>query len=322
MQTRFRTLKSRFGADFWIANSVYAAILVLIIVLSVMYPKFRSTRNIINLFSQSSTLLIVSMGMALCIITKGIDMSVGGIVFLSAAVMQVMGKAGYSPILMALGGVLAGTAMGALNGIIAATLKLYPLLSTLAIMNAARGLGMLVTGGGAALMPADWGKIAQLKIARIPVHVFVAIGIAVAIQVFLNKTRFGRHIYAVGDSEKTANEKGLSVKGVKFFVYTASGCLCGIAAIVSSSQVMGAPSTLGTGIDFYAIIAAVLGGCSLFGGKGTVFPGVMVGALIMSVISNALVITGASPNMYPIVYALVIFLVVLLDAIKVIKMRR
>jgi ribose/xylose/arabinose/galactoside ABC-type transport system permease subunit len=183
-------------------------------------------------------------------------------------------------------------------------------------MNAARGLGLMITKGGAAMMPPEWGKITQTKIFEIPIMIIVAILIGIIVQVFLAQTSLGRHIFAVGDNEKTAHEKGLSQKRVKIFVYTMSGMLCGIAAILSTSQVMSAPATMGNGQDFYCIIASVLGGCSLFGGKGSIVPGVLIGALIMSVISNSLVIMGAPPNLYSIVYALVIFIVVLLDAIK------
>lgn len=305
-----------FNKNFFLTNSLYIAIIVFIVFLSIMSNKFLTAKNIISIFNQSSILLIISIGMALCIITKGIDMSVGGLLFLAGAIMFWCGKQGFPPVVMIVLGVGAVTGLGMVNGIVAAKFKIYPLLSTLATMNVARGLGMMITKGGSAQMPSGWGDIAQQKIGDIPMTIIVAIGIGVVVQIFLSNTGFGRHIFAVGDNEKTAHEKGLNISKVKIFVYTMSGFLCGIAAIISTSQVRAAPATMGVGQDFYCIIAAVLGGCSLFGGKGSVMPGVLIGALIMSIISNSLVVLGAPPNMYSVVYALVIFVVVLLDAIK------
>ena len=311
-----------FSKDFLLSNLLYIGIIIFIIILAVIVPKFLTPKNIINIFTQSSVLLLMSTGMALCIITKGIDMSVGGLLFFAAAMIYLFHSMGLPPALAAILGVACVTGLGAVNGLVAAKFKIYPMLSTLAMMNVVRGIGMMITGAGSAHMPLEWGKIAQLKLGEIPVHLILSIGIAVVIQIMLTSTQFGRHIYAVGDNQKTAHEKGINIKRVKIFAYTMSGCLCGIAAIISTSQVMSAPASLGLGQDFYCIIAAVLGGCSLFGGRGTIMPGVLIGTLIMSVISNALVLLGAPPNMYSVVYALVIFVVVLLDAAKALRIKK
>lgn len=302
--------------EFWLSNVFYIVAILFIIVFSIVNPKFLVWKNIVNILLQSSTLIILSIGMTICLITKGIDMSVGSTLFVCAATMQTLNKVydiGIVPMMLI--SILVGIIAGFINGTIVATLKIYPLLPTLATMYAYRGIGLLICGGGSSTMPMMWAKINSVKIfGGIPLHVLVAILLAVLMQIFLSSTATGRHIYAVGDSEKTSKEKGISIFKIKVIAYTLSGLMCGIAAIISSAQSMSVPISLGEGQEFNAIIASVLGGASLFGGRGTTVPGVIIGALILSIISNILVILGASAYLYTVVYALVIFIVILLDS--------
>lgn len=303
--------------EFLLNYGIYLAVILFVIVMAFVSDNFLKTRNIINIFTQSSVLMILCIGMSLTMLTKGIDMSVGAVMFLSAAVMWHVNRTyDLSLPAMCAVGILVGLCVGVINGIIAAKLNVYPLLTTLATMYACRGLGLSITGSGAALMPMAWGDLITVKVLGIPVHSIAAIALAVLVQIFLKLTPFGRKIFAVGDSQKTAYEKGIPVTWVKIFVYAMSGLMCGIASIISSSQTMGATASMGDGIEFMAMIAAVMGGTSMAGGKGSVFPGCLIGAIIMSTISNSLVLLKAPPNAYSVVYALVIFVVVLLDTIR------
>jgi ribose transport system permease protein len=303
--------------EFLLNYGIYVAVCIFVIIMSIVSDKFLTTRNIVNIFTQSSVLMIVCIGMSLTMLTKGIDMSVGAVMFLSAAVMWFANKTwDISLPMMCVLGLLVGTSVGVINGVIAAKLNVYPLLTTLATMYACRGLGLSITGSGAALMPMAWGDLISAKVLGIPVHSIAAVLLAVLVQIFLKMTPFGRKIFAVGDSQKTAHEKGIPVTGVKIFVYAMSGLMCGIASIISSSQTMGATASMGDGTEFMAMIAAVMGGTSMAGGKGSVFPGCLIGAVIMSTVSNSLVLLKAPPNAYSVVYAAVIFVVVLLDTIR------
>jgi len=309
--------KGFFSREFLLSNIIYIAALAFILTMSLVNDRFLTGRNIINLFTQSTVLMALSIGMALAMITRGIDMSLGSLLFLCAAVMQFCGKKlGWTSPAMCAAGLLTGTLVGVLNGVIAAKLQVYPLLTTLATMYACRGLGLLITGGGTGLMPMSWGKLTSFKLMGIPSQVFIVLLIAILFQIFLTSTSFGRRIYAVGDSEKTARDKGINITAIKVFVYAAAGLMAGVAGIVSSSQVVSVPANLGANQETMAIIAAVLGGTSLFGGKGSTFPCALIGALIMSCISNSLVLLGAAPNFYSVVYACVIFFVVLMDTIR------
>lgn len=302
---------------FLLSNVIYIVMILFVITMSLVSDSFLTSKNIVNLFKQSTVLMALSTGMAMTMITQGIDMSMGSVLFLSAAVMQFCGKKlGWTAPAMCAAGLFVGTFIGSLNGLIAAKLQVYPLLTTLAMMYACRGVGLMITGGGTGMMPMSWGSLTTFKILGIPAQVYIVILISILFQVFLKTTSFGRRIFAVGDSEKTAREKGINISAVKIFVYAVSGFMAAVAGIVSSSQVVSVPANLGNNQETMAIIAAVLGGTSLFGGKGSTFPCALIGALIMSCISNALVLVGAAPNAYNVVYACVIFFVVLVDTIK------
>ena len=308
--------KSCFDMSFWLSNLAYIVSAVFVVIFGITHPVFLSAKNIISLFTQTSILLLVSCGMSLAMITKGMDRSVGSIMLISAAVMWKMFDLGMGIVVICLSGIIVGALVGIFNGFLAAYIPIYPLLTTLTTMYIARGIGLSIIGGGPRSMPQEWSFISQTKIFTIPLHVFISITIAALLQFFLSNTGFGRYIYAVGDNEKTATEKGINVVKVKIVVYMLGGLLCALGSFISTSQVMAATPTIGTYMESHAVIAAVLGGVSLAGGKGNLFPGVVVGSLIMSIISNALVIVGAPANMYNVIYGLVIFIVILLDVVR------
>ncbi|MCL2699833.1 MAG: ABC transporter permease, partial [Defluviitaleaceae bacterium] len=223
------------------------------------------------------------------------------------------------PQMMAVGLVI-GVAAGLLNGFIVSSLNVYPLLPTLATMFAFRGVALVIGRGTGRNMPMFWNRIISARWGPLPIHVFVAFGLAIGVQLLLNNTKTGRHIYALGDSEKTSHEKGINARRIKILVYAVSGLMCAVASIIFTAQTMGLPPSSAVGIEFKCVTAAVLGGVSLFGGKGTVAPGVIIGSLLMSIISNVLVIMNASVYMYTIVYAVVILFVVLLETLKIRKL--
>ena len=306
------------SSTFWFSNLFYILAVIFIFVFGILNPKFLNQKNIANIFAQSSILIILGIGMSLALITKGMDMSVGAILFLCAAIIQVLNKkCGIGMAEMILISLAVGTVAGLINGLIVSALNVYPLLPTLATMFIYRGLALIVGGGGSATMPMFWSKIIGIKVGPVPLHVLIAIGLALLVQLMLKYTKTGRFIFALGDSEKTAIQKGINEKRIKILVYTISGLMCGVAAIIFSAQSMSVPPSAGDGIEFKCVIAATLGGVSMFGGKGTVVPGIIVGALILSVISNVLVLCNASAYIYTVVYALVILFVVLLETMKI-----
>jgi len=212
--------------------------------------------------------------------------------------------------------IVTGTIVGIINGFIAAALKIYPLLITLATMFIFRGFGVAIIGNRAVLMPPFWQDVLSGRIWVFRTSFILAVALAVVAQLVLKYTKFGKHVYAIGDCEKTAKEKGISVRAIKVAVYGISGFTCGIAAILWSNQVMAVTTTLARGVEFNIVMAAVLGGVSLFGAKGSTFPGAIVGALIISVITNVMALMQINVYLFTIVNGLFIFLVVILDTIK------
>ena len=304
--------------EFWLSNIVYIVIGLMFIVFAMINPMFISKNNIISLFTQSCTMIIIGIGVSMCMLTRGIDLSVGSTMYISAVGMYVVMDAFENmPIgIVVLIGLAIGLGIGLINGLIVNVLKVYPLLPTLATMYAFRGIGLSIAGASVSQMPMRWSGLVSANWMGIPIYVFVAILFAIMAQIFLNKTKLGRHIYATGDNEQMAIEKGVNVFRVKLFVYMMSGMMAALAAVLSSAMTMQASYTLGEGAEFKVITAAVLGGVSLSGGRGTVAPGIIVGSLILTFISNILVLMKANPYSYNMVYALVMFAVVVLNTVK------
>lgn len=291
-------------------------VLAFVIFLSVSSGKFLTGANIMNILVQASPLLIVAIGMTFTIMTRGIDMSVGSVVFLSACVGSFLLSSGVGVVWACVGILAVGVLAGLVNGYVIAAFNVYPLLTTLAMLYAARGLGLNTIDGSLKILPPEIRFIASGNILSVPIPIIIALLVLIISHIVLLKTPFGRQVYAVGNDEKVAKEVGIPVFKIKVMVYAISGLLAGVAALVWVSQLMAVSPGMGKDLEFMAIICAVLGGVSLFGGEGKVFPGVFLGTLMVIILSNGLVVIGASPYIYPIVQGGVIFLAVLADTLK------
>ncbi len=303
---------------FWLNNGVYIACVIAFIIFACINPLLVSKNNILNILASASTFIVLGTGVSFAILTQGTDLSLGSIMYAAAAVMFFFFKQNKNmpiPSVMLIG-MAVGILVGALNGFVIATLNVYAFLPTLATQVAFRGIGLTVAGASISNMPMKWAKIVSTRWFGIPTYIIISFLIAVLAQLFLDNTKLGRHIYAVGDNEKMARAKGINVYWVKVFVYSFSGFMAALGGILSCAKTMTASYVIGEGYEFKAITAAVLGGVSLSGGRGTVFPGVVIGAIIISLISNLLVLLNANTYIYDIVYGLVIFVVVLIDTMK------
>ena len=310
-----KQLKNKVNASFILKNMVYFMLIIVAVVLSLTVDVFFTVKNLLNILVAASPIYLLCMGMSLAMMTKGIDMSIGSIIYASASVAYFVFQRGGNMFIALLGLFAMGTLLGFVNGLLAGKIPVYPMLTTLATMYIFRGLGRMISGGATAVMPDVWGSIANISVLGIPFPIILALGMGLIMQFILTNTKFGRFVLAIGDNERTAVEKGVNIFKIKVAVYTIVGFCCAMAAMILTSQIMSAPSTLGTGKDFEVIIAAVLGGISLVGGKGNIFPGALVGSIIYAGISNALVLTGADPYSYTLVYAIVIFAFILVDTL-------
>ena len=291
-------------------------------VFSALSPEFLEARNLVNVLVQSASLGIVATGMAFVLLTAGIDLSVGSAMFVSAALAGKLVVAGWG-----LGAAFAvvlgvGLAWGLGNAVVVTRLGVKPFVVTLATLYMGRGFGLWLTQTRALNLPDSLLLVGSVRAAGIPLPVLVLAAVLVAAHVVLERTAFGRHLYAVGADPEIARRAGVPVRRTLLGAYAAAGVLAALGGAVAVAQLGAVSPTFGREREFAAIAAAVLGGVSLFGGKGRVLPGVLLGTLLLQTVENGLVIVNADPYLYPMVLASVIFVAVLLDSLQARARRR
>ena len=290
--------------------------IVLVIILMILSPNaFAKPRNLINVVKQASINGVLACGMMFVIIAGGIDLSAGSVVALSGVVAaylaQMQGLPIFVPILGALG---TGALIGLVNGFGAAYAELPPFIITLATMSIVRGAALILSGGSPVFgLQEQFEGIAGISIANvIPILVLYFLLIAVFSGFILNKTVFGRHVYAIGGNSITAKVSGINVKSMLLRVYIICGVFSGIAGLLIASRTMQGSPTVGVGYEMDAIAAVVIGGVSMSGGSGKWY-GTIIGALLLALISNGLDILGVSSNFQQIIKGIIIAVAVYLD---------
>jgi len=280
---------------------IFLAFLLLAIVLSLSNEYFLTAGNISNVLLQTSINGILAIGMTFVILTRGIDLSVGSVVALtgivSASFATTSATAGivgapYTPWLAYPVGILVGIACGNLVGVIVSRFSVPSFVATLGMLSAARGMTLIYGGGKPvpALTP-DFRWIGTGDVFGIPMPVVLFAMVFMASWWILNRTRFGRYIYAVGGNPHAANTSGINVTRLRFAVYVISGGLAGLAGIVLTARTGSALPQAGIAYELDAIAAVVIGGTSLAGGVGRI-TGTLIGALIIGVMNNGLDLMG------------------------------
>ena len=295
---------------------IFVVFIVLVIILMILSPNaFAKPRNLINVVKQASINGVLACGMMFVIIAGGIDLSAGSVVALSGVVAaylaQMQGLPIFVPILGALG---TGALIGLVNGFGAAYAELPPFIITLATMSIVRGAALILSGGSPVFgLQEQFEGIAGISIANvIPILVLYFLLIAVFSGFILNKTVFGRHVYAIGGNSITAKVSGINVKSMLLRVYIICGVFSGIAGLLIASRTMQGSPTVGVGYEMDAIAAVVIGGVSMSGGSGKWY-GTIIGALLLALISNGLDILGVSSNFQQIIKEIIIAVAVYLD---------
>lgn len=292
-------------------------LLLLCVVVSILTPKFLNWNNIMNIARQTTINGIIAIGMACVILTGGIDLSVGSVLAFSTMVAGLLVNAGCPGWIAGIFGVLLGGAIGTVNGTLISTMNLPPFIVTLASMSVFRGFTMLASGGMPVGMKNSISFFGAGYVLGIPFPVIVLAIIAVVMLFILNKTRFGRHVYALGGNELTARLCGIKVNKTKILVYAISGMLAAISGLIIAARLNSAQPDAGTSYEMDAIAAAVIGGCSMSqGGVGTI-GGVVVGAFIIGVLNNALNLLNVSPFWQTAVKGFVILAAIIIDRMTV-----
>ncbi len=285
-------------------------------VFSLLSPRFLSAGNLLNILIQSASTAIVATGMTFVLLTAGIDLSVGSIMFVSAAVAGKMVLSGQPLWLACLTIVLTGLLFGAFNALCITRLKIIPFIVTLATLYFGRGLGLWLTETRAMNLPESVLRIGSSRVAGIPFPALILLIVVLVAHLTLTRTSFGRQIYALGNDKDAARKAGISTERLTFAVYLISGLCAAIGGLVSIAQLGAVSPSFGNQREFAAIAAAALGGTSLFGGRGAVLPGTLLGALLIQTIENGLVITNTDPYLYPMVMSFIIFVAVLIDSLR------
>ncbi|MFO1442425.1 ribose ABC transporter permease [Bacillus sp. Bva_UNVM-123] len=294
-------------------------LIILTVILAIISPSFLKLDNIFNVLRQVSINALIAFGMTFIILTGGIDLSVGSMLALSSALTAGLLASGMDPILAILLGLLAGTAMGALNGFIITKGKVAPFIATLATMTIFRGLTLVYTDGRPITGLAKESTLVEMMgrgyVGWIPVPVIWMLASYFILYFILKKTTFGRKVYAIGGNEEASILSGIRADRIKLLVYSLTGTLSALAGIILASRLNSAQPTAGTAYELDAIAAVVLGGTSLSGGRGWIF-GTLVGALIIGVLNNGMNLMNVSSFYQQVVKGGVILLAVLLDRRK------
>lgn len=291
------------------------ALIILIIGISIISPEFRSIKNFLSLLRQSSINGLIAFGMTAVILTGGIDLSVGSVLAICASLCAGMIVAGIPVPLSMLLALLIGTALGFISGFLITKGRLQPFIATLITMTVYRGATMIYTNGRPI---SNLGKspllkfIGKGKIFEIPFPIIILIVVFLIFFFFLNRTTFGRAVYATGSNAKCAKLSGININRTKIYTYCISGLMSALAGLILLSRLGSAQPTLGSGYELDAIAAVALGGTSMSGGRGKIY-GTLIGVLIIAVLNNGLNIMGVNSYYQDVVKGLVILVAVLSD---------
>ena len=268
------------------------ALLALIVLFAFINPRFATISNLINVLTQASTYIIVAIGMTFVITKGGIDLSVGAAMALSTCVTFSLLDGGLHYILALAVLFAISVVLGAVNGLIVTYLAVPALIATLGTMVTFRGIALLHSAGELYFgLPPQLVWLGQGTLAGIPVPIFVAALFILFAHWLFNLTTFGVHVRAVGGNTEAARLAGIRVNRVTIAVYCFMGFAVGLGGLLWMARIDGTQATLGTGMEIHVIAATIIGGTSLFGGRGTLY-GTILGGLLLTMLNNALVIAG------------------------------
>jgi rhamnose transport system permease protein len=292
-------------------------ILILVFAVTLRSPGFLTVNNFRDILLNISILVIVALAQTMVILTKSIDLSVGSAVGLTAMMVSFMIKQypEFPPAAAVLLGMGLGSVLGMFNGLIIAYGRVPPIIATLGTLSVYRGMVFMYSGGtwiNAFEMSRPFKLLSKGTPLGLPNLVIIAIVVAVIVFYFLNYTRTGRDLYAVGSNPDAAQFAGIRKQRIIFLVYVLSGIACGLAGVLWASRFESAQTNTALGFELQTVAASIVGGVSISGGVGTV-PGVLLGALLLGIIQNSLTLIRISPFWQLAVQGLLILVAVVTD---------
>ena len=301
--------------------AVFIVLLALMVFFSIASPQFMQAKNFFNITKQIATVGICSVGFCFVLITGGIDLSVGYQISLDIVVTAaLMNSFGVPWAAACIVGMVLGTAIGLINGLIITKTHVAPLIVTLSMMTILKGISYLITGGLAIFKFDDsFVKLGQGTIAGIvPISLIFLVVIIIVGVFILNKTVYGRYFYAIGNNVEAAKLSGVNVKRIELMAYGLCGFFTSIGAILLLARLNSAQSSTGDGYEFNCLTACVVGGVSTNGGKGTVL-GAIIGCMIVGVLENGLAIMNINEYIQEIIKGLVLLGAVIYDTMSLMK---
>lgn len=294
-------------------------IVALSVLVQILNPSFLSLENLADMAKNTAILSILSVGMMLVIITRGIDLSIGATLALSgmvAASTVATWKDTHPLVAIALG-IAIGLACGSIVGVLVARGKVLPIIASLGLMNIFRGITFLVSDGkwvSANQMPASFKGIALSSFLGINALIWIALVIYLLAWWFLTWNRMGRQIYAVGSNPESARVSGINIERTLYWVYTLMGGLSGLAGVLWVSKFASAQGDTAMGFELSVIAACVLGGVSIAGGSGKI-SGILMGTLLLGILNNAMPLVNVSPFWQTFIQGSIILIAVMINAL-------
>ncbi len=297
-------------------------VLLMVLIGAITQPGvFLTWRNLSNLPGQNAANAVLAIGMFVVILTAGIDLSVGSVLALAMMTTAVLARDGFPPALLVPLPILIGMGVGLVNGFGLTKMRLpHPFIVTLGTLNIARGLANLVSGGvpvsGLPEVVRFWGAgNIPLGDVQIPVSLLVVAALYVGFFVFLQYTRTGRHIYAIGGNPQAARVSGINVDRTLMLAYVLCGAMAGLAGLLVAGRTNSGFPNAGIGAELDAISAVIIGGASFFGGRGTVL-GVLAGVLVIGLLRNILNLNNVQVFWQQVLIGVVIIFAVFLDVLR------
>lgn len=298
-------------------GGLLVALGVLFAFLSFSAENFLTTGNLLDILRTAAFTGIIAFGMTLVIVAAEIDISVGSAIGFASALVGVMAvDEGWPLGLAVLFVVVAGTAIGAAAGAIRARFGVPSFIVTLALFSALRGLALLITDAIPVSIESasfsTWGSGDWLGI---PIPAILLLVTFVVFWLIANRTTFGRSVYAIGGNPEAAYLSGIPVRRVRVALFAITGCLAAISGVLQTAELGAGNPNIGTGVEFAVISAVIVGGASLYGGRGTMF-GTLLGVLFIGVLSNGMVLMGVDPYAQNVAHGLIVLVAVLISALR------
>ena len=296
---------------------IVGVLIIIMVVLSILTPKFLTYLNFNNVVMQVSLVMLAGSAVSLLMISGNIDLSIGSVLAFTGVMYAYMSKHWFPTGLSIFFTILLGGVFGLINGLVVSKLKITSVIATLGAMYIARGLAFIIAraDGGANItsgLPGNFEVLGRATVGSIPLHVLIVIAIAIVFIFIQTKTNLGRYAYVIGGNRVSAILSGVRVDAVIITLYVFVGLLTGFCGTILVSRIGSGVPRIGLGFEFDVIVAVVLGGTSIYGGEGSVF-GMVIGALIVGFVANGLNLLDVQAFYQVVFKGLILVVAILID---------